>query len=102
MLNQPVYALFHHPDGSWYRLWITHTTPKTERGHAWHLHATFDKSGTIAPIADSPWYEQAYGMKNWDFDDEAAARAAFVERAAERLEHGYEVTEGAVPEVAAS
>ncbi len=98
MLPKPVYALFLHPDGSWYRLWMTHTTPKTERGHAWHLHATFDKSGTIAPVAESAWYEQPYGMKNWDFDDEAETYEAFRERANERLEHGYELKEGVIPE----
>ena len=98
MLEQPIYALFCHPDGSWYRLWLTQSTPKTERGHAWHLHASYDKTGTIAPIADTLWYEQPYGMANWNFDDEAAARTAFQERAAERLAHGYELREGALPE----
>lgn len=98
MSDKPVYALFCHPDGSWYRLWITHTTPKTERGHAWHLHATYDKTGTIAPVANTAWYEQPYGMANWDFDSETDAYDAFRERADERLGHGYEVREGAVPE----
>src|SRR5579871_5945457 len=97
MLNAPTYALFRHPNGSWYRLWITRTEPKTERGHPWHLHASFDKTGTVAPIADTPWYEQPYGMANWDFDSEAEAVRAFRERSQERREHGYELREGAIP-----
>ena len=97
MPSPPPYALFRHPDGSWYRLWITTSTPKTERGHRWHLHATFDKSGTLAPVAGTPWWEQPYGMSDWDFDTEDAAVAAFRERAQERLSHGYELREGAVP-----
>ena len=91
------YAWFEHPDGSWYRLWITHTRPKTRRGHAWHLHASYDKSRTVLPIARTPWFEQLYGMANWDFDSESEALAAFRERAAERLVHGYTLREGTVP-----
>jgi len=98
MLSAPVYAYFRHPDGSWYRLWVTYTAPKTARGHAWHLHATYDKSGTIAPIAGTEWYEQPYGMANWDFDSMEKVLAAFRERAQERLGHGYELREGAIPE----
>lgn len=98
MPTEPVHALFLHADGSWYRLWMTYSTPKTERGHRWHLHATFDKSGTIAPVEGTAWYEQPYGMKNWDFDSEADAHAAFQERAHERLAHGYELKEGTLPE----
>ena len=97
-MGQPIYASFHHPDGSWYRLWITETQPKTERGHRWHLHASYDKTGTMAPIAGTPWHEQLYGMANWDFDSEEDAVTGFRERAAERLNHGYEVREGAVPD----
>ncbi len=97
MRRHPVYALFRHPDGSWYRLWITHAEPKTERGHPWHVHATYDKTGSIAPVAGTLWYEQPYGMSNWDFDSEAEALAAFRERAEERLKHGYELREGAIP-----
>ena len=98
MSSAPVYALFRHPDGSWYRLWITYTAPKTERGHAWHLHATYDKTGPIAPIAGTKWYEQPYGISNWDFNTEEEVRDAFRERANERLEHGYELREGAILE----
>ena len=95
---EPHYAYFRHADGSWYRLWITHAPPKTARGHAWHLHATYDKSGSIAPVAGTDWYTQPYGMANWDFDSEAEALAAFSTRAEERLAHGYELREGSLPE----
>jgi hypothetical protein len=98
MQESPVYALFRHPDGSWYRLWMTHTEPKTLRGHPWHLHASYDKTGTVAPIAGTLWYAQPYGMANWDFDTEDEARTAFLERAAERIAHGYELREGAIPD----
>jgi hypothetical protein len=98
MITTPIYALFRHSDGSWYRIWITHTEPKTERGHPWHLHATYDKTGTVAPVAGTLWYEQPYGMANWDFDSEAEVRAAFRERSQERLEHGYALREGTIPE----
>ncbi len=98
MRATPIYALFRHPDGSWYRLWITTSEPKTERGHRWHLHATYDKTGTIAPIAGTLWYEQPYGMTNWDFDTEAEAQDAFRERSQERVAHGYQLREGAIPE----
>lgn len=100
MATTPVFAHFRHPDGSWYRLWITHVPPKTERGHAWHVHATYDKTGAIAPVAGTRWYDQPYGMANWDFDNEADALEAFRERAAERIKHGYELREGAIPEPA--
>lgn len=98
MLTAPVYAHFRHSDGSWYRLWMTYTQPKTERGHPWHLHATYDKTGTIAPVAGTRWYEEAYGMANWDFDSEGEALEAFRSRANDRLAHGYELREGAIPE----
>jgi hypothetical protein len=98
MSTTPVFAHFRHPDGSWYRLWITHTTSKTSRGHPWHLHATYDKSGTIAPVAGTRWYEQPYGMTNWDFDTEGDVLSAFQTRARERLTHGYELREGVIPE----
>lgn len=84
-------AHFDHPDGSWYRLWITHSEPKTERGHRWHLHATYDKSGTLTPVVDSRWYEQPYGMANWDFDTQEEAVAAFQQRIEERIAHGYKL-----------
>lgn len=72
--------------------------PKTERGHAGHLHATYDKSGTSAPVAGTRWYDQPYDMTNWDFDGEADALAAFRARAGERPAHGYELREGTVPD----
>lgn len=94
MQNEPRYAHFTHPDGSWYRLWMTHSEPKTERGHPYHLHATYDKTGTLAPVPGANWREQPYGMANWDFDTESQAQEAFTERANERLAHGYELREG--------
>ena len=97
-LKAPVYAHFAHPDGSWYRLWITHSLPKTERGHPWHLHASYDKSGTLAPIAGTRWFDLVYGMANWDYDTVEDVLAAFRNRASERRTHGYELREGAVPE----
>lgn len=99
MPSQPIYAYFRHTDGSWYRLWITHAPSKTGRGHPWHLHATYDKSGTVAPIAGTDWYTQPYGMNNWDFDSEAEVHAAFQSRAQERLTHGYELREGQLLEL---
>ena len=98
MQSDSHFAHFTHPDGSWYRLWITQSEPKTARGHPWHLHAAYDKTGTIAPIAGTRWYEQPYGMANWDFDTEVEALEAFKGRAAERLAHGYEVREGKIPD----
>jgi hypothetical protein len=90
------HAFFRHPDGSWYRLWVTHTEPKTPRGHPWHVHASYDKSGGIAPVAGADWFEQPYGMANWDFDDEVDALADFSRRVAERVKRGYELREGTV------
>jgi predicted DNA-binding WGR domain protein len=101
MQTEAVYGHFTHPDGSWYRLWITRSQPKTARGHAWHLHASYDKTGTMAPIGGTRWYEQPYGISDWDFNSEAEALAAFRKRADERLEHGYELREGTLPETAA-
>lgn len=97
MSPRPIFAFFQHPDGSWYRLWITHTIPKTRLGRPWHVHATYDKSGTVAPIPATRWYEQPYGVANWDFDSEAAALAAFEQRVADRLAHGYALRESALP-----
>ncbi|MBB6097887.1 hypothetical protein HNR42_001310 [Deinobacterium chartae] len=92
------YAHFQHPSGDWYRLWITRTRPKTARGHAWHLHASYDKTGTLAPVAGTRWFELPYGMANWDFDTEQQVLEAFAARSRERLAHGYEVREGALLE----
>lgn len=94
---QPAYAHFEHPDGGWYRLWVTHTRPKTARGHPWHLHASYDKTGTLAPVQGAPWQQAPYGMANWDFDEQAEALEAFRKRAQERLEHGYRLSEGTLP-----
>ena len=99
MSSLPRYAYFEHPNGSWYRLWITHTFPKTARGHPWHVHATYDKTGTMAPISDTRWYEQPYGIANWDFTNETDAVKAFRVHADERLAHGYALCEGTIPRV---
>lgn len=98
METLPVYALFRHSDGSWYRLWITASEPKTERGHRWHVHASYDKTGTMAPVAGTDWYTLPYGMSNWDFDSREAAVEAFCQRAEERLSHGYEIRESRLPD----
>jgi hypothetical protein len=90
------HAFFRHPDGRWYRLWVTHTEPKTERGRPWHVHASYDQAGAMAPVAGVKWFEQPYGMANWDFDSPEEAAAEFRRRAAERAEHGYELREGNV------
>lgn len=94
---KPTYAFFWHPDGSWYRLWITKTEPKSEFGHPWHLHAHFDKTGSLSPVAGTRWYEQPYGMRNWDFQSREEAIVAFIARSEERIEHGYELREGEIP-----
>lgn len=40
---------------------MTYTKPKTERGHDWHVHATFEKHDATKPNLDSKWYEKPYG-----------------------------------------
>ena len=97
MNDTPVYAFFRHPDGSWYRLWVTHSEPKAARGHRLHVHASYDKAMSTAPVAGWPWFEQEYGMANWDFDTRADAVAELHRRAEERFAHGYELCEGAIP-----
>jgi hypothetical protein len=99
MTAEPVFAFFRHPDGSWYRLWVTHTEPKTPRGRPWHVHANYDKSGASAPVAGVRWYEELYGTANWDFDTQDDALAEFHRRAEDRLAHGYELLEGQIPDV---
>jgi hypothetical protein len=101
MAATPVFVFFRHPDGSWYRLWVAQTEPKTTRGRPWHVHASYDKSGATAPVAGARWYEEPYGMANWNFDTEADALAEFRRRAEDRLAHGYELLEGQIPEMPA-
>jgi hypothetical protein len=95
----PYYAHLEHSDGSWYLLWLTHTHPRTARGHSWHVHASFDKHGGTQPVTPSQgWTMGPYGMHNWDFDAEAQALAEFTERYQARLEHGYQVVRAQLPE----
>ena len=95
----PFYAHFEHPDGSWYLLWVTHTYPRTERGHPWHVHASFDKHGGLQPVVSSQgWNMAPYGMHNWDFDAESEALAAFGERMRARFDHGYRIVRARLPE----
>ena len=94
----PYYAHLEHPDGSWYLLWVTQTQPRTARGHAWHVHASFDKQGGLQPVVGPGWNMGAYGMHNWDFDDQASALREFDERFQKRLEHGYRVVRAQLPE----
>ena len=95
----PYYAYFEHSDGSWYMLWMTQTKPKTERGHGWHVHASFDKYRTSLPNLESRWYEKPYGMSNWDFGSlNDAADYFYNKRYLLRLKHGYEVIRANIPE----
>ena len=95
----PYYAHFEHPDGSWYLLWVTHSHPRTERGHPWHVHATFDKQGSLQPVLGAEgWNMGSYGMHNWDFDSEDLALKEFGDRLRARLEHGYRILRAQVPE----
>jgi hypothetical protein len=93
MAQKLLYAFYRHPDGSWYRIWMTHSEPKTPRGHEWHVHASFDKSGATAPVAGFKWYDQPYGMANWDFDSFAEAVKEFDRHGEDRLGHGYDLLE---------
>lgn len=93
------YAFFEHPDGSWYMLWMTSSEPKTQRGHRWHVHASYDKYGTSSPNLDSEWHKKPYGMSNWDFESlEEATEYFHEERFCLRLEHGYELIIANIPE----
>ena len=95
----PYYAYFEHAYGNWYMLWMTHTKPKTERGHDWHVHATFEKHDATKPNLDSEWYEKPYGTSNWDFDSfEKALEYFYKERYLLRLQHGYELVIANIPE----
>jgi hypothetical protein len=92
------YAHFEHDDGSWYLLWVTHTQPRSARGHPWHVHVSFDKYGGTQPVASSSgWSMGPYGMHNWDFDSEAAALEDFDRRYQARIDHGYRVVRAQLP-----
>jgi hypothetical protein len=95
----PYYAHFEHPDGSWYLLWVTRTHPRSERGHPWHVHASFDKHGGLQPaIGAEGWNMGPYGMHNWDFDGEDDALKEFGDRMRARFEHGYQIMRARLPE----
>jgi hypothetical protein len=95
----PYYAYFEQPDGSWYMLWMTSSQPKTQRGHNWHVHASFDKYKTSLPNLESGWYEKPYGMSNWNFDSfEKALEYFYEERFLLRLKHGYKLLVANIPE----
>jgi hypothetical protein len=95
----PYYAHFEHDDGSWYLLWVTHSQPKTERGHPWHVHASFDKHGGLQPVPGAEgWNMGPYGMHNWDFDGEDQALKEFDQRLHARLDRGYRVVRAQLPE----
>ena len=85
------YVALRHPDGRWYRLWMTNTEPKTGRGHPWHVHANYDLSWTVEPRSGDDWFERPYGISNWDFNTYEQALDAFLERFEMRLGHGYAV-----------
>jgi hypothetical protein len=92
------YAHFEHPDGSWYLLWVTRTKPRTQRGHPWHVHASFDKYGGTQPVVSGEgWVMGPYGMHNWDFENESAALADFDQRYQARLDHGYRIVRAQLP-----
>jgi hypothetical protein len=80
-------------------LWMTRTQPKTQRGHQWHVHASFDKYRTSLPNLQSRWYEKPYGISDWDFGSfEEAADYFYKERFLLRLKHGYELIVANIPE----
>jgi hypothetical protein len=85
------HAAFQHPDGRWYRLWMTRTEPKTGRGHPWHVHSNYDLGGTSMPAEGVDWVDQPYGIKNWDFYSYDEALEAFLEHFQRRIDHGYTV-----------
>lgn len=89
----PYYAAFRHPDSRWYRLWMTHTQPKTGRGHPWHVHASYDLQGTTEPSRESGWFNAPYGISNWDFNCYEDAIEEFMRRFQQRIDHGYTVQE---------
>lgn len=96
--DPPYYAYFERDDGSWYMLWMTHTQPKTRRGHPWHVHATYDKHGATRPNLSSRWYDQLYGTRNWNFESFDEALDYFFRcRYLLRLRRGYKLVAGNIP-----
>lgn len=94
----PYFAYLEHPDGRWYATWMTHTQPRTERGHPWHVHADYSSETRMSFQRGGDWPLALYGMRNWDFDTLEEAVAFLVrERLAPRLAAGYQVVEGRLP-----
>jgi len=95
----PYYAYLEHPDGRWYAAWITHTSPRTERGHPWHVHADYSREDRLRFTGQGDWYAAPYGMGNWDFNSvEDATRNFLEERLRPRLGAGYQLVQGHLPE----
>lgn len=95
----PYYAYLEHPDGRWYATWMTHTQPRTERGHLWHVHAEYSTEARMRFQRAADWHTAAYGTRNWDFDTlEEAADFFVAQRLTPRLAAGYRVVAGRLPE----
>lgn len=95
----PYYAYLEHPDGRWYATWMTHTEPRTERGHPWHVHADYSTEKRLRLSRDDNWFMAQYGMRNWDFDRLEEAVGFFLrERLQARLERGYRLVQAHLPE----
>lgn len=91
----PYYAYFEHPDGAWYMVWMTNTRPKTRRGHPWHVHIRWSKSGAPRPNRNWEWWTWLWGRVNRDFHDpNAAVLEFFYGRYLPRVEHGYRLVQG--------
>lgn len=98
----PYYAYLEHPDGRWYAVWMTQTQPRTERGHPWHVHADYSREDRLHFTAQGEWYTAPYGMGNWDFDSVEDAIQNFLEdRLQPRLEGGYQLVQGYLPQESA-
>lgn len=91
----PYYAYLEHPDGAWYMVWMTHTFPKTPRGHPWHVHLRWNKWGGRKPWLDWQWWERRWGNANRDFNDpNDAVNEFYFNRYLPRIAHGYRVVSG--------
>lgn len=91
----PYYAYFEHDRGHWYMVWMTRTFPKTKRGHPWHVHIRWSRTGAPKPNLDWPWWQRLWGRANRDFHDPNAAVIEFFnERYLPRIMNGYRLVEG--------